>query len=648
MARRPAFVESAEKPRVLVCASVEVPGPSSAGVRAEQVLLAFSGDLDVDALSLKGKNLTHIQRVGAARMLRVPVPAPQPGDGTAAHAVFLERLATFKRALLRQLDNDGYDVVICLDLFAAAAVLPSLGRARLVIEVSELPSVGYDARFPVSGLDKDTRIEWELGERAALKAAALVVAPSRQAARALSDRMDPRAIRAFPRLVDTRIFQPPTVEVDLGDTHTVAFVGGREGGARGAVMVSALKLLGARSHDVRFVLVGTPSPADGALVDGLQRSGILERCAFVDVSSQADIQAALCAADVVVVPGDDDAWAVPHRALEAMACGRATVIAASEAACRDQVTAEQAKVVPADAPERIADAVADLLSDPVARARMAKAGLRQAQRFDLGARGQELGTLLTEATGVRFGCTLPPLEEVTSPAPIARAVPATPSSMRTALVAPVAVVSSAPSLVQALVAVDVAGGPAPAALPPLADDHLDAPTIDTGELPAAVNIPSPRPPLPASVPMALLADSGRAGDVWAGDVWAGDTMFDPGSLVSPSSPVPNQVKEAMLNTDSGSAAMPRPTVAPDTETGSATAKRPAHTSGPSARSLRIIEGDTSRSDDEWGLDTIADASPLVEPTRVPTQERAVITHPPKSFLVEHGVGDMTAEDDAEG
>ena len=62
-----------------------------------------------------------------------------------------------------------------------------------------------------------------------------------------------------------------------------------------------------------------------------------------------------------------------------------------------------------------------------------------------GARGQELGTMLTEATGVRFGCTLPPLEEFTSPAPIARAVPATPSSMRTAQIAPVAVVSSSPS-----------------------------------------------------------------------------------------------------------------------------------------------------------------------------------------------------------
>ena len=53
-------------------------------------------------------------------------------------------------------------------------------------------------------------------------------------------------------------------------------------------------------------------------------------------------------------------------------------------------------------------------------------------------------------------------------------------------------------------------------------------------------------------------------------------------------------------------------------------------------------------DDDWGTDTIADASPLAEPTRLPSQDRGIITHPPKSFLVEHGVGDMTAEDDAEG
>jgi len=641
-----------------------VPGSSAAGVRAEQLLLAFSGDLDIDALSLKGKNLTHIQRVGAARMLRVPVPEPHVGEGTAARNTFLDRLAAFRRALLRQLDNDGYDVVICLDLFAAAAALPSLGKARLVIEVSELPSVVYDSRFPVSAKDTDTRVEWELGERAALKAAALVVAPSRQAARALSDRTDPRLIRAFPRLVDTRVFLPPTVEVDLGETRTVAFSGGREGGARGAVMLSALKLLGARTDDVRFLLVGTPSRADGALTDALKRRGILERCVLVDVATQADIQQALCVADVVVVPGDEGAWAIPHRALEAMACGRATVIAADDAACRDHVLPDQhAKVVPPDAPERIADAVVALLDDPVTRSRIARAGLRQAQRFDLGARGAELGAMLTEATGVTFTSKLPPLEEVTAPAPIARAVPATPLSTRTAVaVAPVAALSSVSSLVSSLVEpmdpVPTQVPQATAAPPPLADDddgvaggkgggqvidHLDPPTIETGELPRAS-----RPFVRLSAVKGLSAEAATAA---VGDVWAGDTMFDPGTMEAGSSPVPERVKGAMLNTDSGSAAVPRPAVPKTTDSSRIDARRPVHarTTGPSATSLRVSESDSGLGGaDEWGTDTIADASPLAEPTRLPSQDRGLITHPPKSFLVEHGVGDMTAEDDAEG
>ncbi len=708
MPRRPAFAESAEKPRVLVCASVEVPGSSAAGVRAEQLLLAFSGDLDIDALSLKGKNLTHIQRVGAARMLRVPVPEPHAGDGTPARNTFLERLAAFRRALLRQLDNDGYDVVVCLDLFAAAAALPSIGKARLVIEVSELPSVVYDGRFPVSATDADTRVEWELGERAALKAAALVVAPSRQAARALSDRTDPRLIRAFPRLVDTRVFCPPTVEVDLGETRTVTFIGGREGGGRGAVMLSALKLLGARTDDVRFLLVGTPSRADAALTDALQRRGMLDRCVLVDTATQADVHQALCAADVVVVPGDDGAWAIPHRALEAMACGRATVIAANDVACRDHVLPDQhAKVVPPDAPERIADAVVALLDDPVTRSRIARAGLRQSQRFDLGARGPELGAMLTEATGVTFTSKLPPLEEVTAPAPIARAVPATPLSTRTAVaVAPVAVLSSVSSLVEPMDPVPTLAPLATAAPPPLVDedghegdghegfghegdghegdghegdghegdghegfghegfghegddgvdggkeaaediDHLDSPTIETGELPRAV-LRSSRPFVPMSAVKGLSAEAATAA---VGDVWAGDTMFDPGTIDGGSSPVPERVKGAMLNTDSGSAPAARPAVPPTTDSSRPDARRPAHlrTTGPSATSLRVGDTGLGGGDDDWGTDTIADASPLAEPTRLPSQDRGIITHPPKSFLVEHGVGDMTAEDDAEG
>jgi len=729
--RRPAFVESAEKPRVLVCANAEVPGASAVGVRAEQLLLAFSGGLDLDALSLKGRNLTHIQRVGAARMLRVPVTEPVAGDGTAARSAFNERLAAFRRALTRQLDNDAYDVIVALDLFSAASALPSLGKARLVIEVSEYPSQRFGARYPVASKDSATRSEWEVNERAAMKAASLIVAPSRQAARHLSERTDPRHIRVVPRMVDTRIFLPPTVEVDLGDAHRVAFLGGREGGVRTAILQATLKLLGARTSDARFLLVGTPSRSDAAITETLQKRALLGRSEFIDVASPQDIQLTLCAADVVVVIGDDDAWATPHRALEAMACGRAVVVAASDVACRDHITSGQnAVVVPAEAPDQIADAVAELLADAGLRSRLGKAAERQAIRSDLAARSPELAELLTEATGVAFSAALPPLEEVTQPAPVARAVPATPlsvpapapgtpmSTSRAAVsladddlsaphVAPKkSVRASSPSSSSsaasassfALPPMTTPQGPdktdkgknahsahaveagdaahavgahltehtdesspqaaakaQPQATVELNTSHLDAPTLadDDFSSPNAVEPSSPKPRRPQShqsqrpfvsrsVVKGLSAEAEPQGDVWAGD-----TMLDPNAMQSPSKPPPERVKAAMLNTDSGSVSAKRPAslASPDPTGPDETAfqtRRPVLHS-PTARSLEVGLS-SANEQDPWAPDTIADASPVPEPTRVPSQERALITHPPKSFLVEHGVGDMTAED----
>ncbi len=672
MARRPTFAESAEKPRLLVCAFAEVPGQTGQGVRAEQLLLGFSHHLDADALSLKSKSLTHIQRVGAARMLRVPVAEGRGGEGTAARTAFSERLGAYRRALTRQLENDQYDVVYALDLFSAAAVLPHLGRARLVVEVADVPSVSWESRWPVSPRDKETRAEWEQQERAALKAAALIVTPSRQAARVVSERAaDPRLIQVFPRLVDTRIYAPPTVEVDFGDTRTVAFVGGREGGARTAMLTTTLKLLGARAPEARFLLLGTPGRADTALREALQKRDLLERATFVDVAAPHELQYAVCGADVAVVIADPAALALPHRALESMACGRAVVIAAAEAIVRDHLVAEQhARVVPPDAPERIVEAVCALLDDTSLRARLGKAAEKQAARFDLGTRLPELAAMLRDATGVAFDAKLPPLEEVTAPAPIARAVPATrvapaqrPLSAPTApapIPLPSTETASAPAAVPPARATprasladddvddDVAGPvlPEPVSLPsaeaipldPLHEATLDA-TLDNAALPAAT-LAAARPPSPTSkrpfVPLSAVRGIDAPSE-HGGDVWAGDTMFDPAAVHPPASdPPPERVKGAMLNTDSGRAFS---SVPPTVDVSAARS-----TSTPGARSLDV-QSDAELSRDEWSLDTIADASPVPEPTRLPTAERHPSTHPPRSFLVQQGIADLTAEDD---
>ena len=99
----------------------------------------------------------------------------------------------------------------------------------------------------------------------------------------------------------------------------------------------------------------------------------------------------------------------------------------------------------------------------------------------------------------------------------------------------------------------------------------------------------------------------------------------------------------MLNTQSGT--VPRPSVTTASLSPARTTvdlPRPRTTGPRSARSLSIADG--LDSDDEWSRDTIADASPVAEPTRLPSHERASLTAAPRSLLVEQNNSDMTAED----
>ncbi len=573
------ITQSAEKPRVLVCAFADVPGPSAVGVRAEQMLLAYSSGFEVDALSLKGQNLTHIQRVGAARMMRVPVPV-----ATDPHTAFRERLGAFRRALLRQLDNEPYDIVLCLDLFSAAAALPSLGPAQLVVEVADVPSQSFARRYPVAADDLDTKKEWELGERAAFRAATAILTPSRSAARTLAAAVDPRRVRVAPRMVDTRIFTPPTVEIALDDARSVVFLGGREGGAAAALVVAVLQQLGRRVPGARPTWVGSPHRDAGAAAL-LAESGV-EGVALVDVESQRELQAVLAAADIVVVPADADDWGVPHRALEAMACGRAVIVAGNEAAYREHITADQhAVVVVADHVDGVLDAIGTLVEDDTLRARLASAGQRQAMRFDLAVRADELGDVLHEVTGVRFACELPPLDDITVSIPVVRAIPPT------SLPAPVVLSTSAS----------------------LADDdqleELDAADVD--DVPATdvlvdhtVDGLRPRSTLRSTAVRALSSAESEPG----GDVWAGDTVLEVAE--TPAAPA----RVSMLKTQSGTAVRPR-----------------------RVRSLVVDAGVESH--DDWSRDTIADASPVPESSK--SQDRPATAR--RNLLVEEHA-DLTAED----
>src|SRR5690606_10384524 len=134
------------------------------------MMRAFGGGFDVDGLCLKGAEVAHIERLGSARVMRVPVE----------NKPFLERLAAYRRALGRQLAGDSYDVVWCADLFSGA-VCASYKEAQgfsLLVDVSDLPSESFARLYEVDPTDKKLRAEWAASEKAALRSATVVVASS--------------------------------------------------------------------------------------------------------------------------------------------------------------------------------------------------------------------------------------------------------------------------------------------------------------------------------------------------------------------------------------------------------------------------------------------------------------------------------------
>lgn len=387
-------------PHLLFCAFAEVPGPSAAGTRTHQLISAFSDEFEVDALSLKGPELHHIQRVGSARMMRVPVEGKP----------FTERLAAYQRALTRQLSSDSYQLVYCADIFSAqvvSAFRESQGFA-LLVEVSDLPSVSFAQRYPVRADDKRLKGQWKEAERQAFRGATRVIAPSRHAARLLGERVDPRFLHLMPRAVDRGVFTPPSVELSLDERRTVLVVGGREGALELAATLPLLAALheALPKERVRLALAGAVTEDDAAIAERLATAGLRERVELVDVDSPVRLANALSDADVVVVPTAAELgvepFGTPYRALEAMACRRAVVVTGPEAPLADMlVPGEEALVVPAKQPAAVVAAVQRLLDSPAEREAMAQAAARRVeQQADLTTRMAGFAELITEHLGV--------------------------------------------------------------------------------------------------------------------------------------------------------------------------------------------------------------------------------------------------------
>lgn len=307
--------------KILVLAFDMVPSVDAVGQHLSQLIPALAERAEVDAMTLKGDELAHIQRFGAARLMRVPTAEKAPA----------ERVAAFQRAVARQIDNEPYDVVYCADLFAAstAASASSLGSALLFVDLFDLPSISFGEQNP--GID-DRRWHQSLRrhEMAALMAASRVVVHSETMRRYLLGlNVPPERVRSLPFGVATDIFTPPSIEVRADPS--ACLIAALVAPWRDAALDELARVLAQLPKRVHLqLLTSAPVPVADTLEQVAAQHGVSRRLSLECASTTEQMARALGNVDVALVQWS---WSdkvletgvIAVEALNAMSCGRPVV-----------------------------------------------------------------------------------------------------------------------------------------------------------------------------------------------------------------------------------------------------------------------------------------------------------------------------------
>ena len=152
-----------------------------------------------------------------------------------------------------------------------------------------------------------------------------------------------------------------------------------------ADVISALGVLGA-APDAELVIVGG-ADAD-QLADDAEARHLLQLASELGVADRLRFRGRLGAAEVAAVMRSADAvvcapWYEPFGIVpvEAMACGVPVIGTAVGGLLDTVVPGVTGVLVPARRPDRLADAIRDLLADPIARRRMGEAGAQRANGY---------------------------------------------------------------------------------------------------------------------------------------------------------------------------------------------------------------------------------------------------------------------------
>ena len=359
--------------RVLVTAFANVPGsgPHSAALMA----MIASVRADIDMVTVKTETSSHQERIGDARMFRVPVGDQGP----------LEQRVVFDRAVGRQLEAETYDVVHVRGPFegALAADRKSKHGFQLVYEMGT---------FPDEQLGAEVEKRWGEAHERCLDAADLVLVPTEAARRGVAERVAVERVLVLPPGVDVGSYDwRPQAQAKV---PRLLYLGSFTADRDLATLLGAVKRISS-TRQVRALIAGETNRGRRERVRQMVEAFGLRD--VVEVRGEpAAIAAVIAGADVCVAPASEAPrfqvlGDLPQPLLEYLACHRPVVAAGVPGVAEVLRDEQEGLLYPPGDEAALAEAVLEMLRDASLTERLTEQGYRRVRElFSSGARRRRI------------------------------------------------------------------------------------------------------------------------------------------------------------------------------------------------------------------------------------------------------------------
>ena len=309
--------------KLLYATYEQLPGPTGSACWSTEIIRELGRHFDLDGLSVKSEDLSHIERFHRARLLRVPV-----GDGA-----FLEQLKAFQRALSRQLDSEDYLLCHFTSVWEGM-LLASRRRAdgyKLIYQVDSLPSIDFRLSHPAQARQVETSLSLKQQEERCFDVADKLLVPTALIRKHLIRRgVAPAKIAVVPPALDLAPFD--SGEDRPGQAGTILYLGSLHPWQGVVGLLQALVEL-PRHLRFKLLLVSDRDQPGFREVQGkIQMLGLVRSVEFIDPVDYAALPALLAQASVCVAPlanheHNRRAASLPHKVLCYMAARRPVVAA---------------------------------------------------------------------------------------------------------------------------------------------------------------------------------------------------------------------------------------------------------------------------------------------------------------------------------